>query len=110
MALLALQTSKIQGTVLSFGTAGAGGDTFTPGGKTLIVRNASAAAITVTVVTPGNDKYGQARPDITSVSIPATTGVAVIGPFPDDLADPATNLVTVTYSAAASVTVALVAI
>jgi hypothetical protein len=110
MALLALQTSKVGGTALTFTAAGAGGDTFTSGQKALIVRNASGAAITATVVTPGTDKYALARPDITSVSIPLTTGVVIIGPFPSDLEDPATGLVTVTYSATASVTVALVAI
>lgn len=107
MALLSLQKSKVNGTSLSF-QAAAASDTFPAGQKALIVRNGNAAALTVTVATPGSDKYGLARPDIVSVSIPATTGVGIIGPFPADLEDPSTNVVTVTYSVTASVTVALV--
>jgi hypothetical protein len=63
--------------------------------------------ITVTVLTPGNDKYGQARPDI-AVAVPATTGERLIGPFPADLADPADGLVAITYSGVTSLTVAAV--
>jgi hypothetical protein len=109
MALLAPQTAKITGTALSYAAATAGGDTLSPSGRACLhVRNGSAGAITVTVVTPGNTRYGQADPDI-PVAVPAAGEVA-IGPFPPELGDPATGLISVDYSAAASVTVALVSV
>lgn len=103
MALLTHQAPKLAGTTITYGAAAAGGDTLghTSGGV-LRVKNASAGAVTVTVVTPGNTRYGQADPDI-PVSVAAAAEVA-IGPFPAELA--VEGLVSVTYSAVASVTVA----
>lgn len=107
MALLSAQQATPAGTTLTLAAASAGGDTFAASRQyALEVRNGSGASITVTVATPGNDSYGLARPDITKAV--AATASALFGPFPADLADPATGLVTVTYSASASVTVALV--
>lgn len=107
MALLTAQQAKPAGTVLTLAAASAGGDTFAASRQyALEVRNGSGASITVTVVTPGNDVYGLARPDIT-LSVAAAAS-ALFGPFPSDLADPVTGLVAVTYSATASVTVALI--
>jgi hypothetical protein len=109
MALLAPQTAKITGTTLTYAAADAAGDTFSPSGRTCLhVRNGSAGAITATVTTPGNTRYGQADPDI-PVAVPAGGEVAV-GPFPAELGDPTTGLISVGYSAAASVTVALVSV
>lgn len=109
MALLVQQTAKIIGTTITYSAADAGGDTLAPIGRgCLHVRNNSAGAVTVTVVTPGNTRYGQADPDV-PVTVAAGAEVA-IGPFPQELADPSTRLVSVTYSAVASVTVALVAV
>jgi hypothetical protein len=45
-----------------------------------------------------------------TVSVPATTGDRMIGPLSPYLADPATGIITVTYSVTSSVTAALVAI
>lgn len=103
MALLTHQPPKLAGTAITYVAAAAGGDTLgrTPAGS-LRVKNASAAAITVTVVTPGNTQYGQADPDV-PVSVAAGAEVA-IGPFPDALA--VDGVVSVTYSAVTSVTVA----
>jgi hypothetical protein len=109
MALLTRQQASLAGTVITYSAADAAGDTFRPDDHLeLRVRNGSAGAITVTIVTPGNTKYGQAEPDI-PVSVAAGAEVA-IGPFPTGLADPTDRLVDVTYSAAASVTVALVGV
>lgn len=107
MALLGFQQSKIGGTALNFVAASAGGDTFPPNNDgVLLVRNDSAGAITVTVVVPGSTKYGQADPDVT---VPVAAGAtSAVGPFPADLADPDDNQVHVTYTAAASVSVAAV--
>lgn len=103
MALLTYQGPVLAGKAITYAAAAAGGDTLghTANGA-LRVRNGGAAAITVTVVTPGNTRYGQADPDI-PVSV-AAGGEVAIGPFPSDLA--VAGEVSVTYSAVTSVTVA----
>lgn len=103
MALLTHQAPKLSGTAVTYAAASAGGDTL---GRTssgvLRVKNGGAGAITVTVVTPGNTQYGQSEPDI-PVAVAAGAEVA-IGPFPDSLA--VEGVISVTYSAVTSVTVA----
>ncbi len=109
MALLTPQQAKPAGQVLTLAAAGAGGDTFKASRNVALeVRNGSGASITVTVDVPGNDAYGQARPDL-AVAV-AAAATSVIGPFPSDLEDPATGLCKVTYSAVTTVTVALIQI
>jgi hypothetical protein len=56
------------------------------------VENGNAGAVVVTTVVPGNTKWGPAQPDVASVSIPAGQR-ALIGPFPQELADSNTGLV-----------------
>lgn len=103
MALLNPQQSKLSGTTLAF-TGASASDTFKPSSRgTLLVKTAGTAT-TATVVIPGNTEFGAAQPDI-AVSCPATGEVA-IGPFPPGVADPATGLATVTFSATTSVEVA----
>lgn len=102
MATLPAQTVSVLGTDLTLNAAAGGGDKVSPG-TTLIIRNGSGAGITVTVVVPGNTKYGVAAPDYTKV-VPAG-GISVIGPLPQDLADPITNLIDLTYSGVTTLTV-----
>lgn len=108
MATLAYQQIAFSGTAVNLVAASAGGDKVAPNERgAFMVRNASAASITVTVAVPGNTKYGQAQPDVAvAVAAGATT---LIGPLPGDLAD-ADGLIAITYSAVASVTVAPVTI
>lgn len=108
MALLTPTQAKITGTVATKAAADAAGETFLPGDHALVILNGSGSSITASVVVPGNTKYGQAQPD---VAVTIAAGVeTVIGPFPDDLADPADGLVHVTYSSVATVTRRLVRI
>lgn len=106
MALLASQSITRAGLAPAYAAATGGGDTFTPDGDTFIqVKNASGGAITVTIVTPRTDAWGNAIADNT-VSVPATTGDRMIGPFPaDSYADPTTGLASITYSATTSLTI-----
>jgi hypothetical protein len=60
------------------------GDWF-PIGSYVTVRNGSGGSINFTIVTPGNDSYGQARPDI--VQAVAAGAARRFGPFPVDLGD-----------------------
>lgn len=107
MALLPSQQAKIAGTVLTMANATATtGDTLPTGGA-LLIQNGGASAITATIAVPGNTKYGQPEPDVTSVSIPAA-GFALLGPFDTGLADPSDGLVHVVCSAVTSVKIAAI--
>lgn len=106
MALLATTAATLAGANPAFAAAAAGGDTmqYQPN-SFLHVRNASGGSITVTVVVPGNTEFGVAQPDPT-VAVPA--GADRIIRLSQGLVDPATGLISVTYSAVTSVTVAVV--
>lgn len=109
MATLAYQQVQIAGTAVTLVAASAGGDKVSPATNgALMVKNGDVAAKTVTIVVPGNTKYGQAAPDIPIIVAAGAT--ALIGPFPFDLADPIDGLIAVTYSAVTSVTVAAITI
>jgi hypothetical protein len=106
MAALPTQSASPTGTTLTMAAASGGGDTFVPGSSTvLLVRNGDASSKTVTIVRPGTT-YGTADPDI-AVTV-AAGAIAVLGPYPSDLADPTDGQIDVTYSAVTSVTVAAV--
>lgn len=109
MATLTPQRSQVQGTVITYAAAAGGGDKFGPGAdRHFRVKNGGGSPITVTVVVPGNTKYGIANPDITSGSI-AAGAEWCFGPFPDDLGDSTdSGLISVTYSGVTTVTVAVV--
>jgi hypothetical protein len=111
MALLAPQRPTIDGEQITFGAASGGGDTFAPNPRgVLYVDNGDASPKTVTIANPGTDQYGVAKPDI-PVTCPngQITAISLPGQgFPTDLADPADDLVHISYSATTSVTVAYV--
>jgi len=108
MALLAYQPIPIQGLNPTYVAAAAGGDTVPMNTRGFLhVKNGSGAAVTVTVVIPGNS-YGQPIPDV-PVAI-AAGGAQFIGPFSSDMVNATLTGVDVTYSASASVTVAAVTI
>ena len=104
MAVLVYQSSSPAGIALTLGAAAGGGDEIKPRKNgVVVVRNGDGTATVVTVVTPGLDKYGIARPDITlSVAAGAT---AVFGPFEADLGAVADKMVDLTYSKVTSLTV-----
>lgn len=98
MASIAIQQAQIGGVVLSGTAATAGPDTLEPDARlVLIVKNDDAASVTVDVTVPGDTRWGQPQPDVTSVSIPAGE-LAALGPFPRELADPSDDLIDITAS------------
>jgi hypothetical protein len=109
MALLTTQTPGATGLVPSYAAANAS-DTFTPNDRTFIyVKNTNASTRTITVTTPGTT-FGQAIGDMAG-TVGATTGELVLGPFPANAyADPTTGVATVTPSASAGVTYAVIQI
>lgn len=109
MAVLSYQRPKVTGQAVTMSAAGGSGDKIKPNPNgCLMVRNGDASSKNVTVAIPGNDKYGQARPDV--VVAVAAGAIALIGPFPADAADSDDFMVDVSYSATTSVTVAAIEI
>ncbi len=106
MALLSEQTPSQAGTDITFAAAAAGGDTFRPGDTTSFrAKNASTAAKTLTFNSIRPCDQG-ADHDLV-VSVPAG-GERDIGPFPAARFAGPGGLVSVTYSAVDSLTVAVV--
>ncbi len=77
----------------------------TTGGDVGLLVTVGATATTVGIVVPGNDEYGTARPDVTSGALTSVTRLLRI---PRSAADPATGLVTVTFSQVTGVTASVV--
>ena len=108
MALLTTQVpTPSAGLVPSYAAANAS-DTFVPTDRTFLhVLNTNAATRTITITTTVTMR-GLSIQD-PGPTIAATTGTLMMGPFPaDTYADPATGLCTVTPSATAGVTYAVV--
>ena len=89
MATLTTQVASLAGLTPAYGAANAGGDNFVPDVDTYLhVKNTNASPKTVVVATPHTDVGGLAITDV-SVSVPATTGEKIIGPFPaEEFGDP----------------------
>ena len=105
MALLSPQQVQITGTAATYAAAAVAGDSVRPDDRTFLhVKNASAGAVTVTVVVPG-EQFGQPLADV-PVSVPAG-GERLIGPLVRSLAG-SSDVVDITYSAVTSVTVAAI--
>lgn len=107
MALLTTQQMTSGGVAITLAGASAGGDTADVGnGRTFLwYRNASGAAITVTLVTPGTVDADLLVADRT-VSVPAA-GDRMIGPLNPAVYGP---IVSITYSGVTSLTVAAVSV
>lgn len=110
MATLTVQDLKRTGLAPTYAAASAGGDKFAPSKDTFLhVKNGSAGALTVTVVTPNSLIPDVAIADV-AVSVPAA-GERMIGPFPyEHFANSADGLCDITYSGVTSLTVAAVRI
>lgn len=108
MALFATQEINYAGTTPSYAAVNAS-DTFVPDEYTFLhVKNTNAATRTITVTTHSTSVGGLGVADVGPVTIAATTGDEMIGPFPArHFADPTTGLATVTYSVTTNVTAAV---
>jgi hypothetical protein len=95
------------GVAPTYNAASGGGDKFGPGANVFVhVKNAGGASVTPTFVTPGLVAE-LAVADSALVTVPATTGDRMIGPFPSELFAGSDGLVAVTWSATTSVTFAV---
>lgn len=107
MATAATQSISLAGLAPVYSAAAAGGDSFRPADRTFLhIKNGSAAAITATLVTPGTVQ-GLAVED---VAVPVPAGAErMVGPLsPELFRHRADGLGDITWSAAASVTFAVV--
>lgn len=110
MAVLTVQQAALAGLNPTYAAAAAAGDSFANDGKIVLhVKNTNAAARTVTVASQRPASPGLA-PANNAVSIPATTGERLIGPFDPIIWNDSTGSVLITYSADAGVTIACVRI
>lgn len=109
MARTALVPQQVVRTGLTpvFSAANVDGHSVANDGHTMLeVKNASAAPINVTIVTPGLVD-GNAIADLV-VAVPANTGDKMIGPFPPGIYNQADGTIYVDFSAVVTVTVAAV--
>lgn len=106
MAQLTVQTSNLAGLNKTYVSADVAGDTFLNDGQTyLFVKNAGASSINVTVTAVTQCNHGSLHNVV--VAVPAGAEVQ-IGKFDPARFNNASGLVSVSYSAVTSVTVAVV--
>ncbi|MBT9131305.1 MAG: hypothetical protein DDT41_01610 [candidate division WS2 bacterium] len=106
MTLLSVQAIVLTGLAPVYAAAAAAGNEFVNLGREFIhVRNGGAAAITVTINSVAPCNFGFDHDPV--ISIPAG-GDRMIGPFPKFRFDDVNGRVQMTYSAVASVTVAII--
>ena len=108
MATLTTQEVTRLGVAQTYAACAGGGDKFTPGANTFLqVKNASGGALTVTVAV-AKVPLPDATSAVAAVSIPATTGDKMFGPFPAEFfAAAADGLAAITYSGVTSLTIAV---
>src|SRR3954468_16571349 len=106
MATIAVTQATTAGVAPpTFVAAAGGGDQFTNNGKTLFeVKNGGGSPVTVTFVRQAACSQGVVH--TTTVSVPATTGDRICGPFDPAVFNDSNGFCQVTYSAVTSVTVA----
>jgi len=106
---LSVQEIAVAGITPSYEAANADGEKISNDGKTFIqVKNTNAGEITVTVVTPIT--IGGLAVSDRTITVPATTGDKMIGPFKaahyDQLSGDDEGFVYVNFSAVTDVTIA----
>jgi hypothetical protein len=110
MALLTLQTITAAGLAPATVSAAAGGDTValasaTDAGSFLQVTNGGGSPITVTLADPGTTPAGNTT---TAPAVSVAAGATKLFPLNPALVNSSTNLVSISYSAVTTVTVAAI--
>ncbi len=108
MAVLTVQQVALAGLNPSYAAAAAAGDSFANDGRIVLhVKNANASSRTVTVTSQKPATPGLA-PSNNAVSIPATTGERLIGPFDPNVWNDANGNAQITYSSETGLTIAAI--
>lgn len=105
MALIPATKATLAGTTLTYTAASTSDTVKLRKNATYHVKNGSGGSVTFTMVVPGNDDNAQAKGDV-AASVGA--GAEKVFVFNDSMVDEATGLITLTLSAATSVTVAYI--
>lgn len=109
MAVLATQQITQAGTAPSYAAAGAS-DKFTPGDNVFLhLKNTNASTRTVTIDSKVPSNYGT-DVDIGPITLPATTGDVMLGPFPAQRFMGSDGFGDISYSTNVGVTVAVLKI
>lgn len=103
MAVLTVQDATRAGVTPTWNTAAAGGDSFANDGKVIAIVKNSGTEKTLTI--PLVETVDGQTPASKTVTIPATTGEKLIGPFPTIVYNDANGRVNFTYSLETGVTV-----
>jgi hypothetical protein len=98
MALISPQAMAVTGTAPTF-SAPTASDTMAPADRREYIVRTTGTSTNVVFVIPGNDEFGQARPDVT-VAVGATSVVIIPLTAYVRAADATTGLITVTHSGA----------
>ena len=105
--------SLTAGITPTYNSASTGGDTVTIGNAErdyIHVKNAAASPVTLTIAPQVTSVYqdgvGNVTPASLSISIPATTGEKIIGPFPSAYINSSNGTVSLSWSSSTSVTFA----
>lgn len=108
MAVITVQQASLAGLNPSYVAASATGDTVPNDGKLVLhVKNVNAASRTVTVASQKTATPGLS-PSNNAVSVPATTGERIIGPFDATIWNDVNGNLVVTYSSEVGVTLAAI--
>lgn len=112
MAQLTVQPIVAAGLAATYASAAGGGDTVIPDDRTFLhVKNGGGSPITVTLVAEGTCSFGSSSPTHDrAVSVTNGTEKYIPTGPKTQFADAATGLVSITYSAVTSVTIAAVSI
>lgn len=110
MAALTVNSVSIDGVAVTLAAAAGGGDTFVNDGNTIfVVSNGGGGSITVTFdVRPTAIRTASGAPvDVSDKAITVAAGATkYVGPFPPELYNNSSQVVSVSYSGVSSVTVA----
>lgn len=98
MALISPQAMAVTGTAPTF-SAPTATDTLAPTDRGVYIVRTTGTATTVVMIVPGNDEFGQAKPDV-SVSVAATAVHCIPLTAFVRAADSTTGLVSITHSGA----------
>lgn len=108
MAVLTVQQVALAGLTPTYASAASGGDSFPNDGKTILhVKNSDSSSHGCTQASQVATTPGRA-PANNTVTVPATTGDKMIGPFDPNIWNDANGYVQITYAAVTGVTVAAI--
>ncbi len=107
MTLLAPQLVDVDGATITYAAASAS-DTFVPDVRGVLLYRTAGTASNLTIVVPGNNEHGQAKPDpVVALGATVAVGIATASYRSNTASD---GTVTITASSVTALTVAYVVV